>query len=82
MRGKNRCYVCFKKHDYMCVFPEGFPNKMKWCCDCKDMAEFITEDGLEETIKQYKSLIKYFGRFNTFLIVISLRKLNKLITVV
>lgn len=81
MRGENRCYVCFRKHDFIIHFPKDFPNKMKWCCGCKCLAGFITEDGLEETIKRYKWLIDVFGKFNTFFKIIKLRKLNKLINV-
>ncbi len=57
MRGENRCYVCFKKHEraYKLAYPMDFPNRFKFCCLCRDYAYDVGRSGLENTIKWIKS---------------------------
>ena len=64
MRGKNRCYVCFRKHDkkhQKFKFPKDFPYEFRWCCNCRSYANILVKTGLQKNIKfmkGYKSRIE------------------------
>lgn len=82
-RGKNRCYVCFKKHRevWKMEFTKDFPNKMKFCCACLNYADHIAKLGLKDLIKYLKIHRGYYGKVRRIFCVIMAKKVNKLITV-
>jgi len=54
MRGKNRCYICYRKHDKHPKrnFGTDFPNKMRFCCYCLSWAEYMIRYSLKTAIKR------------------------------
>ena len=77
MRGKNRCYVCFKKHEKgIYTFPDDMPYKFRWCCNCRSLSRVIVIIGLKKKIKFFK---KYLGRIERISYIRKAKKLNKLI---
>jgi len=81
MRGKNRCYVCFRKHDKgdYYKFPDDMPYKFRWCCICRNFAKRIIKISFEKTINHFK---KHHGVIKSFFYVRRAKRLVKLINVV
>lgn len=81
MKGKNRCVICYRKHDQWHNFPIEFPSKWRMCCGCR----WIAFDVVRSTTKK---IIDFYTRMyhTTFVERIflkrKLRKINKLINVV
>ena len=78
-RGKNRCYVCFRKHEKnrkVYRFPEDMPYKFRWCCNCVTHAGILARTTLEKGIKFYK---KYYGRIERISFIRRAKLVNKLI---
>ena len=81
MRGKNRCYVCFTKHDKgeYYKFPDDMPYKFRWCCICMNYADVIIRTSFERIIKNYR---KHHGVIKSFFFIQKGKRLIKLMKVV
>lgn len=67
MRGKNRCYVCFRKHDkaFEFKFPKDIPYKFRWCCHClRNAKRTLSISELEGSIRFYKENYKRMARIS------------------
>lgn len=83
MRGKNRCYVCFRKHlkIWKISFPEDFPNKMKLCCACRNCSSFISHHGVNALLEELKRRRKYLSIYTRIFYKRVAKKVNELITI-
>lgn len=82
MRGKNRCYVCFKKHekDMGYKFPDDMPYKFRWCCGCRSLAKIISRGSVEKTINEYKRW--NYGGIRLIRLIKRVKLLDKLIRLI
>lgn len=83
MRGIDECYVCGRKHEtlHKSLFPKDFPNTMKICCCCKNIAKNIITCGLDGIISNYKTFECILGKLHIEKYIERCKKLYTIVTV-
>ncbi len=82
MKGKNRCVICYRKHNkYYHGFPKEFPRKWRMCCGCKCIASDIIRSNTKKVIDFYITIFS-LSFVKITILKRKVRRINKLINVV